>query len=61
VISQFAGFWLGIVVIAGATFVAIVLGLLFVDLPSRLAIGGLWVVVVGLFAWGMYQSRMRRR
>lgn len=60
-ITQFAGLWLGIVVICGATFVAIVLGLVFVDAASRLLIGFLWLLVVGLFAWGMYQSRCRRR
>ena len=56
-ITQFAGMWLGIVVIAGATFVAIVLGLLFVDVPSRVVIGLLWLGIVSLFAWGMWRSR----
>ena len=56
-ITQFAGLWLGIVVIAGTTFAAIVLGLVFVDATSRLLIGLLWLGIVGLFGWGMWRSR----
>ena len=58
-ITRFAGLWLGIAVIAGATFVAIVLGLVFVDVASRVAIGLLWLFIVALFGWGMWQSRVR--
>ncbi|HUR16852.1 MAG TPA: hypothetical protein VMZ33_06180 [Candidatus Limnocylindrales bacterium] len=57
--ARFDGLWLGIVVIAGASFLAIVLGLLLVDFPSRVVIGLLWLGIASWFAWGMWRSRIR--
>ncbi len=58
-ITRFARLWLGIVLIAGTSFAAIVLAVLFVDAPSRVVIGLLWVALIAWLAWGMWRSRVR--
>ncbi len=58
-ITRFAGLWLGIVLIAGTSFAAIVLAVLFADAPSRVVIGLIWLAVVAWLAWGMWRSRVR--
>ena len=58
-IERFASVWLGITVIAGWSFVCIVLALGFTTPPERAAILGLWLSIVAPFGFAMY--RMRRK
>jgi hypothetical protein len=58
--SQLAGIWLGIVIIAAWSIVCILLGLLFVGSFERVVIVGLWLLIVAPISWAFRMTRLRR-
>jgi hypothetical protein len=58
--SQLAGIWLGIVIVAAWSIVCILLGLVFVGTLERIVIVGLWLLIVVPIAWAFRMTRIGR-
>ena len=58
--SQLAGIWLGIVIVAAWSIVCISLGLIFVGTFERSVIAGLWLLIVVPIGWAFRLTARRR-